>query len=159
MLLGQNPLQSCIQQLLINRLEAKARIERRIPWHFGKRGQSQFIGPSLARCIGHLLQQPAPDTLPLSLPAYRKLVKVQRLPLKPGTGKPQNAPIWPLSHPAATRLDKCLVGVAVHHIAVRQPCQCRPGGKGLGSRAFDVREPLDVVLKSRANVHEEILSF
>ena len=54
-LTGQNLLQACIQQPLIENLETQARVERRIPWHIGKGGQGQFPRPGLTRRIGHLL--------------------------------------------------------------------------------------------------------
>ncbi|MNO01442.1 hypothetical protein D3C81_2215800 [compost metagenome] len=66
-------------------------------------------------------------------------MKVQRLVLEPGTGKPQNAPIQVFDHPATACVDKRPVCLAIHHVTLRQPGQCRPGGKGLRSRAFDAR--------------------
>ncbi len=156
-LTGQNTPQPRIQQPVINHLEPEPRIERCIPRHIGKGGQGQLLRSRLACDIGDLQHQSAADTLPLGLPPHRNFVKMQRLPRKPGTGKPQNAPLHVLSHPAAANVDESPVCVAAHHITLCQPCQRRQGNKGLSCRALDVREALNVVFKGRAYAHESIL--
>ena len=139
MLAGEDALESFAKPAFLKPLEPETGIERRIPRHIHKGGQRQLAYTGAAACIDHLLQQPAPDTLPLGLLANRYLMKVQCLIRQPGAGKTHNAPSWILRHPTTTCLDESPVRRAIHDFALRQPGQCRPTDKSPGCRALDVR--------------------
>ena len=119
------------QQAFVKGFEAIASVERRIPGHVGKGGQGQFPGACYTRLDDQPVQQHAPDTLPLCLPAHGNLMNVQCLLLIPCARKTQNLSGVSLGQPACTAVDAGLMGGDVQHITCSQPGQRRQAGESL----------------------------